>query len=151
MKASTGIRVKRSFESYVRSTAASRAAARAAGGCRLARGGARVVQRSPASARTGSSTARISIGKTHHLSHRKAKDTAERLAKDLEKRFGLAWEWEGDHVRFERPGLSGSMHVGKTRITLDVSLGLLLTALKPSIEKAIHDELDRLIGGKHTA
>lgn len=95
--------------------------------------------------------ARISIGKTHHLSHRKAKDIAERLAKDLEKRFDLAWSWEGEHVHFERPGVSGSMHVGKTKITLDVRLGLLLIPLKPSIEKEIHAQLDKLVGGKHTA
>jgi putative polyhydroxyalkanoate system protein len=95
--------------------------------------------------------ARISIAKTHHLSHRKAKDIAERLAKDLEKRFALAWNWEGEHVHFERPGISGSMHVGKTRITLDVSLGLLLTPLKPVIEREIHAQLDKLVGGKSTA
>ena len=94
--------------------------------------------------------ATISIDKTHRLSHRKAKEIAGRLAKDLEKRFGLAWEWDGDHVHFERPGLSGSMHVGKTRITLDVKLGLLLTALKPAIEKEIHAQLDKLTEARRT-
>jgi putative polyhydroxyalkanoate system protein len=88
--------------------------------------------------------ATLSIGRTHHLSHAKAKEVAERLAKDLEQRFGLAWKWEGDDVRFARPGLSGSMHVGKSKITLDVSLGLLLTPLKPAIEKEIHTQLDAL-------
>ena len=66
---------------------------------------------------------RISIGKTHHLTHRKARSVAERLARDLGQRFDLVSEWEGDRVHFERPGLSGSMHVGKSRITLDVTLG----------------------------
>jgi putative polyhydroxyalkanoate system protein len=90
--------------------------------------------------------ARISIGKRHHLSHRKAKTVAERLAGDLEKRFNLACNWEGDDVHFQRPGLSGSMHVGKSEITLDVKLGLLLTPLKPAIEKEIHAQLDKLAG-----
>ena len=88
----------------------------------------------------------ISISRSHALSHRKAKDAAERLAKDLEKRFQLAWNWEGDDVRFERPGVSGRMHVGKTAITLDVRLGLLLAALKPSIEREIHAQLDKVTG-----
>jgi putative polyhydroxyalkanoate system protein len=88
--------------------------------------------------------ATISIGKKHHLSHRKAKSVAERLASDLEKRFDLAWNWQGDHVHFERPGLSGSMHVGRSEITLDVKLGLLLTPLKPAIEREIHAQLDKL-------
>ncbi len=90
----------------------------------------------------------ISIAKPHALTHRKAKDVAERLAKDLEQRFDLAWDWDGDHVRFERPGVSGSMHVGKSTITLDVQLGFLLTPLKPAIEKEIHAQLDKLTGKK---
>ena len=90
--------------------------------------------------------AKISIDRHHHLSHQKAKNAAERLASDLEKRFDLAWNWEGDHVHFERPGLSGSMHVGRSEITLDVKLGLLLTPLKPAIEREIHAQLDKLAG-----
>lgn len=90
--------------------------------------------------------AKISIGKRHHLSHRKAKSVAERLANDLEQRFALAWNWDGDDVHFERPGVSGSMHVGKSEIRLDVRLGLLLTPLKPAIEKEIHAQLDKIAG-----
>jgi len=92
--------------------------------------------------------AKISIGAKHHLSHPKARAAAERLAKDLEQRFDLAWDWEGDDVHFERPGVSGRMHVGKTEITLDVRLGLLLTPLKPAIEREIHAQLDKLAGTK---
>ena len=90
--------------------------------------------------------AKISIGKRHRLSHRKAKSVAERLANDLEQRFALAWNWDGDDVHFERPGVSGSMHVGKSEIRLDVKLGLLLTPLKPAIEKEIHAQLDKIAG-----
>lgn len=89
--------------------------------------------------------ASISIAKKHHLSHRKAKDVAEKIAKDLNRRFDLDYAWEGDHIEFERPGVSGTMHVGRDRIALDVSLGFLLTPLKPVIEKEIHAQLDRLI------
>lgn len=90
--------------------------------------------------------ATISVSKRHHLSHKKAKAVAERLANDLEQRFDLAWSWQGDHVHFERPGVSGTMHVGTTDIRLDVKLGLLLTPLKPAIEREIHAQLDKLAG-----
>lgn len=90
--------------------------------------------------------ATISIGKKHHLSHKKAKGVAEKIAKDLNKRFDLDYAWEGDHVEFERPGLSGRMHVGKEEIRLDVRLGLLLSMMKPALEKEIHAQLDKLIG-----
>jgi putative polyhydroxyalkanoate system protein len=89
----------------------------------------------------------ISIARTHHLSHATAKDVAGRLAKDLEQRFGLACKWDGDDVRFARSGVSGLMHVGTTDITLDIRLGLLLSPLRPAIEKEIHAQLDKLTGG----
>jgi putative polyhydroxyalkanoate system protein len=89
--------------------------------------------------------ATISIGKKHHYSHKKAKEVAEKIAKDLRKRFDLAYAWDGDHVDFERPGVSGRMLVGKDRISLDVSLGFLLTPLKGAIEREIHAQLDELI------
>ncbi|MFO1284154.1 MAG: polyhydroxyalkanoic acid system family protein [Burkholderiales bacterium] len=89
---------------------------------------------------------RISVVKKHHLSHAKAMSVAETMAKDLHKRFDLACTWDGDECRFERSGLTGAMHVGKDKITLDVKLGFLLSAVAPSIERAIHDELDKLVG-----
>jgi len=88
--------------------------------------------------------ATISIAKKHALSHKKAKEVAERIAKDLKKRFELDYAWEGDHVDFERPGVTGRMHVGKDRISLDVRLGLLLTPLKPAIEREITAQLDKM-------
>jgi putative polyhydroxyalkanoate system protein len=88
--------------------------------------------------------ARISIGKRHQLTHKAARAVAERLARDLAKRFDLACRWDGDRVHFERTGVSGSMHVGASEITLDVRLGLLLTPLKPAIEREIHAQLDKL-------
>ena len=90
--------------------------------------------------------ATISIKRRHQLSQKQAKVVAEKLANDLEKRFDLVWNWEGDHVHFGRPGVSGSMHVGKGEITLEAKLGLLLTPLKPAIEREIHAQLDKLTG-----
>ena len=90
--------------------------------------------------------ATISVSKVHHLNHAKAKGVAEKMAKDLHRKFDLACTWDGDNCHFERSGLTGKMHVGKERITLDVKLGFLLSAVAPSIERAIHEELDGLVG-----
>jgi len=91
--------------------------------------------------------ATIRIDRPHHMSQREAKSLAERLARDLEQRFELAWRWEGDDVRFRRPGISGSMHVGETNILLEVRLGMLLAPLKPAIERQMNAQLDALDGG----
>ena len=86
----------------------------------------------------------ISIQRRHALSHAKAKAAAEEIARDLNKRFDLAYEWDRDDVSFERPGLSGNMHVGKNVVRLDVQLSFLLTPLKGPIEREIHKQLDAL-------
>ncbi len=88
----------------------------------------------------------ISIHRRHTLSHAKAKAAAEEIARDLNKRFDLAYEWDRDDVSFERPGLSGNMHVGKNVVRLDVQLSFLLTPLKGPIEREIHKQLDALFG-----
>lgn len=90
----------------------------------------------------------ISIARKHALSHKKAKDVADKIAKDLKKRFELDYAWDGDDVDFERPGVAGRMHVGRDSISLDVKLGLLLTPLKPVIEREIHSALDKLVPTK---
>ena len=89
--------------------------------------------------------ANISIARKHSLTHPKARTVAEKIAKDLKKRFDLDYEWDGDHIDFERPGVTGRMHVGKDKIKLDVQLGLLLSMLKPTIENEINSQLDKLL------
>ncbi|MEO5765321.1 MAG: polyhydroxyalkanoic acid system family protein [Casimicrobiaceae bacterium] len=92
--------------------------------------------------------ASISIARKHQLSHKKARDVAEKIASDLKKRFDLEYAWNGDNIEFERPGVRGTMRVAKDKLELDVSLGFLLLPLKPSIEKEIHAQLDKLLTDK---
>jgi len=88
----------------------------------------------------------ISIKRTHALDHKKAHAAAKKIAKDLNKRFDLVCEWDGDDVAFERPGVSGVMRVGRTDVVLEVKLSFLMTPLKGSIEQAIRQELDATFG-----
>jgi len=88
----------------------------------------------------------ISITKRHHLSHKKAKEAAQKVADDLNMRFDLGYTWRGDCIEFARPGLRGELHILKDEVRLDCKLGLLLTALKPAIEKDVHKEFDKRFG-----
>ena len=90
----------------------------------------------------------ISIRRRHKLDPKKAKAAAQKVVKDLSARYQLACSWDGDQVQFERPGVSGRMHLGKSEIVLDVQLSFLMTPLKSPIERAINEELDRLFGDK---
>ena len=90
--------------------------------------------------------ATIRVVRKHQFTPAKAKSVAEKMAADLHRRFGLECVWDGNDCRFERSGLTGSMRVGKNDIALDVKLGFLLSAVAPSIERAIPEQLDELVG-----
>ena len=90
--------------------------------------------------------ATLSITKQHHLSHKKAREAAQKVADDLRQRFALDYEWNGDTIAFERAGLKGELHVGKQEVRLDARLGLLLSALKPAIEQAVNREFGKHFG-----
>lgn len=90
--------------------------------------------------------AEIRIRKAHHLSHRKAREAAERVAKDLHKRFGLEWEWDGDYVDFKRTGLAGRLHVLEDQVRLDCQLGFVMSMFKSALEEAVHEEFDKYFG-----
>ena len=89
--------------------------------------------------------ASIAIARKHQLTHKKAREVAEKIARDLNDRFDLTYAWEGDHIAFERPGVHGTLHVAHDTLELNASLGFLLTALKPAIEREIHAQLDKLL------
>ncbi|HEX8009710.1 MAG TPA: polyhydroxyalkanoic acid system family protein [Casimicrobiaceae bacterium] len=86
----------------------------------------------------------ITVKRRHSLDHKRAKAAAEKIARDLNQRFDLQYAWQGDHIAFKRPGLSGSLHVGETDVHLEIELSFLLVPLKGPIEQAIDMELDKL-------
>ena len=86
----------------------------------------------------------IDISREHSLGLAGARDAAEKLAADLGKRFGLAGEWRGNDLEFQRPGVHGKLSVSETHVRLEVALGFLLKAMKGSIESAVHHEVEKL-------
>ena len=88
----------------------------------------------------------ITIAKQHQLSHKKAREAADKVASDLNARFDLKYAWKGDAIEFQRPGLTGSLHVGKNNVRLDCELGFMLSLLKPTIEAEVHKQFDKYFG-----
>jgi putative polyhydroxyalkanoate system protein len=86
----------------------------------------------------------IELTRVHHLGLEAARTQAERMAAELGRKFGLKGDWEGNVLRFERPGVTGSLAITDKDLRLLVSLGFLLKAMKGSIEKAVVHELDTL-------
>ena len=88
----------------------------------------------------------LSIAKKHSLSHKKAKEAAQKVAEDLNERFALSYKWRGDCIHFDRPGLTGELRIGATEVQLQCELGFVLTALKPVLEAEIHKEFGKHFG-----
>jgi putative polyhydroxyalkanoate system protein len=86
----------------------------------------------------------IDIRRSHALSLSQARKQAEEMASALKDKFDLDSSWQGNQLRFERPGVSGALTVSKAEIHLVASLGMLLSFMKPQIEGHIHEQLDRI-------
>lgn len=86
----------------------------------------------------------IEVHRAHGLGLAAARRAAEQMAADLARKFDVHAAWQGDTLRFERPGVAGFVTLGAKDLRLSLSLGFLLKAMQPSIEKLIHEELDLL-------
>lgn len=86
----------------------------------------------------------IDLRRVHNLGLDGARVAAERMAEHLGRKFDLKGVWEGDVLRFQRPGVTGSLAISDNDLRLSVTLGMLLKAMKGSIERAVEDELDKL-------
>ncbi|MBK1679416.1 polyhydroxyalkanoic acid system family protein [Rhodocyclus tenuis] len=84
----------------------------------------------------------ISIRRRHGQTHAAARASAERLARELQEEFDLAYEWDDDCLRFTRSGVSGDLRLDDTEAELNIRLGFLLSALKPMIEREAHRFFD---------
>jgi putative polyhydroxyalkanoate system protein len=93
----------------------------------------------------------IEIHRIHNLGLKDARAAAERMAEHLGRKFDLKGVWEGNVLRFERPGVSGSLAIDAKALELSVSLGFLLKAMKGSIQNAVEHELDALFAAKPAA
>ena len=79
----------------------------------------------------------IDMHARHTMSREEAQAAADELAGDLARTFDIDYGWEGDHIHFERPGVSGTIMVGAREIRIEARLGLMLMFLKPRIESEI--------------
>jgi putative polyhydroxyalkanoate system protein len=88
----------------------------------------------------------IHVHRTHGTTLKRARQKAEHIAEELAEEFGIDYAWDGNHLRFERLGLSGEIAVGKKDVDIHVKLGFLLMALRSRIEQEIHAFCDENFG-----
>jgi len=90
----------------------------------------------------------IHIRAAHQLEHADALQAADELAGDLAGKFGIDYGWDEDIIHFDRPGVFGTIEVGKREILIRAKLDFLLIMLKGRIEEEIRQYLRNHFGCK---
>ena len=88
----------------------------------------------------------INVQRSHHLGLKEAHAAATKMSAKLGKQFGLSGNWEGNTLHFDRPGVSGLLIISDHDMKLEVTLGFLLKVMKGPIERAVHRDLDEVLG-----
>ena len=92
----------------------------------------------------------IDISRNHSLPIEDAKKKAEELAKGMADKFGIAWKWDGDTIRFDAAsgaakGTKGEVAVTDKTVRVAIDLPFLLRAIKGTIEGKVKEKLDQLV------
>ncbi len=87
----------------------------------------------------------IEIRRAHGMNPKDARAAADRMADKLGKKFGLKGDWDGDTMRFQGTGVTGTLTVSPKDLHIAATLGFLLKAMRGSIEQAVKNELDQLL------
>ena len=85
------------------------------------------------------------IRRKHDKTHSQARAIAEHMIAELKKELDLSHAWDGNVLRFQRPGVSGEFALEEQEIVLCIRLGLLFSALKPTIEREINAFFDKVL------
>ena len=86
----------------------------------------------------------INIVQEHHLAPEQARAAAQQVADKLAEQFELECKWEGDVLRFERSGVSGSLSLLPEQARLHIALGFLYGAFAAQIEAKVADKMRRV-------
>ena len=94
--------------------------------------------------------ANIKIKKKHGLTRETARASVDAVAKELKKKLKAQYAWRGDSLKFKRSGASGSIDVGDDFVKVDIKLGLALSPMKGTIERAIRKNLSEALDDRST-
>ena len=83
------------------------------------------------------SMSHIDMCANHTMDREHAQAAADELARDLAQKFDIHYDWEGDHIHFDRAGVDGTISVLDNEIRIKARLGFMLLFLKGRIEEEI--------------
>lgn len=88
----------------------------------------------------------ISIVHEHKLTPKKAREAAQKVADAIADEYGLACEWDGDVLHFERSGVQGQMTLEKKKVEMVIRLGFMMSAFSSTIEAKVAENMKKVFG-----
>ena len=95
--------------------------------------------------------ATIDMRRKHTMSREQTREKAEELARGMQDKLGIRWQWEGDAIRFDTPagvakGTTGQVTVSESEVRVEIDLPFLLRAIKGMVEGKVKEKLDTIVG-----
>ena len=88
----------------------------------------------------------LRVNRTHSLAPGELRERVDRLAAKLVAGYGGDYRWQGDCVRYRRPGgVDAEIQCGGEELRIEVTLGPLAGFLRGTIERELNDALDRAL------
>ena len=85
----------------------------------------------------------IHLSTPHNLGAATAKKRVEEVATQIKNRFGVAYNWSGNTLQFNRSGVNGTIDVEDKEVTVDAEIGMMLTPFKGEIERQLRDFMEQ--------
>ena len=85
----------------------------------------------------------IRITRQHRHGTQAVREKVERIAQKLQSELDARYRWEGNTLKFARAGATGHIAVGESDLEVEVKLGILLSALRGTVEGNLRQELDK--------
>jgi len=88
--------------------------------------------------------ATIKFSSPHAIGKDRAKEAVMTVVEDIDGKLDVEYEWDGDTVTFERPGIEGFINVRPEEVEVEIRLGLIYRPFKSKIESRIRDYFEKL-------
>jgi len=85
------------------------------------------------------------IKKQHHLGRTEAHRPVEALEPELEHKYGVHLDWQGDRADVRASKLSGQLVVDDSQLLVSLKFGLAVVPLQGKIRYALEQQLARTL------
>lgn len=86
----------------------------------------------------------IKIIQEHNLSMDEAREAAKKVAAQMETDYQMTTSWEGDLLKFERSGVTGSLAILEKQAQLNIALGFMLKGFASKIEEQVSKNMRKV-------